>query len=101
MWPNTASLRPYCAVLASIVFMLTLAFRGFGQSAIHDSTPPGQAPGAPAGSYPLSGFDNVNLFNGHLNFSFPSLIGWSEMNVAEVPSRVTKVVPRELPFHGS
>ncbi|HEU4713078.1 MAG TPA: RHS repeat-associated core domain-containing protein [Pyrinomonadaceae bacterium] len=30
-----------------------------------------EQPGAPAGSYPLSGFDNVNLFNGHLNFSLP------------------------------
>ncbi len=34
-------------------------------------TPLTEQPGAPAGSYPLSGFDNVNLFNGHLNFSLP------------------------------
>jgi len=35
------------------------------------STPPGLAPGAPAGSYPLSGFDNVNPFSGALNFRLP------------------------------
>jgi RHS repeat-associated protein len=33
--------------------------------------PLGQAPGAPAGSYPLSDFDTVNFFNGHLNFRLP------------------------------
>jgi RHS repeat-associated protein len=35
------------------------------------NTPLGIAPGTPAGSYALSGFDNVNLFNGHLNFQLP------------------------------
>lgn len=34
-------------------------------------TPLAEQPGAPVGSYPLSGFDNVNLFNGHLNFRLP------------------------------
>lgn len=33
--------------------------------------PLGQAPGAPAGAYPVSGFDNINLFNGNLNFRLP------------------------------
>src|SRR5688572_16509035 len=37
------------------------------------STPSALTPGAPAGSYVLSGFDNVNLYNGHLNFSLPLL----------------------------
>lgn len=33
--------------------------------------------GSPAGSYALSEFDNVNLFNGALNFNLPLLkIGW-------------------------
>src|ERR1044072_5047795 len=35
------------------------------------TTPLGLSPGAPAGSYPLSDFDNINLFNGSLNFSLP------------------------------
>ena len=34
-------------------------------------TPSSIAPGSPAGSYVLSGFDTVNLFNGHLNVQFP------------------------------
>src|SRR5213079_1773799 len=37
------------------------------------STPAGLAPGAPAGSYQLSGFDNINFFNGNLNFNLPLL----------------------------
>lgn len=31
-------------------------------------TPSGLTTGAPNGSYALSGFDNINLFNGNLNF---------------------------------
>src|SRR5438477_5686452 len=34
-------------------------------------TPLSLTPGSPTGSYPLSGFDNINLFNGSLNFHFP------------------------------
>jgi RHS repeat-associated protein len=34
-------------------------------------TPTGLQQGAPVGSYPLSGFDNINLFNRHLNFTLP------------------------------
>lgn len=37
------------------------------------AAPPNNAAGRPAGSYQLSGFDNVNLFNGNLNFSLPLL----------------------------
>lgn len=34
-------------------------------------TPLWLAPGTPTGSYALSGFDNINLFNGHMNFALP------------------------------
>lgn len=37
------------------------------------TTTPVIEPGAPTGSFALSGFDNVNLFNGNLNFSLPLL----------------------------
>jgi RHS repeat-associated protein len=37
------------------------------------STPAGLAQGVPAGSYALSGFDNVNLYGGHLNLTLPLL----------------------------
>ncbi|HYV09785.1 MAG TPA: RHS repeat-associated core domain-containing protein [Pyrinomonadaceae bacterium] len=36
-------------------------------------TPAALQPGSPVGSYPLSGFDNVNLFNGNLGFRLPLL----------------------------
>ena len=35
------------------------------------STPSALTPGAPAGAYALSGFENVNLYNGNLNFALP------------------------------
>src|SRR6185295_11757377 len=35
--------------------------------------PLGLTPGSPAGSYALSDFDSVNLFNGSLNFRLPLL----------------------------
>jgi RHS repeat-associated protein len=36
-------------------------------------TPVEMAPGAPVGSFPLSGFENVNLYSGNLNFHLPLL----------------------------
>src|SRR5258706_2998005 len=34
-------------------------------------TPLGMAPGSPAGSYALDGFEHINPYNGHLNFALP------------------------------
>jgi len=42
-------------------------------SATDGTTPLGIAPGAPAESYALSGFDNINPYNGNLNFRLPLL----------------------------
>ena len=42
-------------------------------SATDTRTPAGLTPGSPVGSYALSGFDNVNLYNGSLNFRLPLL----------------------------
>lgn len=52
--------------------MLT-SFSVHPQSVTDSHTPPGLAPGAPAGSYALSGFENINHFNGNLNFRLPLL----------------------------
>jgi len=41
------------------------------QQTTDGATPLGLSPGAPAGSYPLSDFEDVNLYNGTLNFSLP------------------------------
>lgn len=61
-----------------IVFLLiSLAGNGYSQAinttATDGSTPLGLSPGAPAGSYALSGFDNINPYNGNLNFRLPLL----------------------------
>ena len=60
-------------LLFVVALVHVLAINAFGQSAVDATTPPGQSPGAPAGAYSLSGFDTVNLFNGHLNFRLPLL----------------------------
>jgi RHS repeat-associated protein len=53
--------------------LLLLAAGGWAQTtnATDGTTPPGLAPGAPAGSYSLTGFENVNLYSGNLNFHLP------------------------------
>lgn len=60
--------------LVGVLFLLASAIGTFGQSSATDgATPAGYTAGAPAGSYPLSGFDRVNFFNGNLNFNLPFL----------------------------
>jgi RHS repeat-associated protein len=54
-------------------------------------TPLGIEPGAPAGSYALSGFDNINLFNGKLNFQLPLLQIGGRGN-----AKMTMTLPIEL-----
>lgn len=56
-----------CALLLFLLAMKIVA----QQSATDGATPLALSPGTPAGSYPLSGFDNVNLYNGSLNFQLP------------------------------
>jgi RHS repeat-associated protein len=61
---------------AAILLFLLLAGQAsaqIGSSSTDGSTPLGLAPGAPAGSYALSGFDNINPYNGGLNFRLPLL----------------------------
>jgi len=56
----------------SSLLLLTAAGNALAQQQATDgATPLGLSPGAPAGSYPLSDFEDVNLFNGTLNFSLP------------------------------
>jgi hypothetical protein len=62
----------YLLVAAQLMLTAVMAYAQ-GTSATDGSTPTGMAPGAPAGSYALTGFENVNLFNGHLNFHLPLL----------------------------
>jgi RHS repeat-associated protein len=67
--PNTGA-RAAHFVIALILSLLT-ASQAAAQST--GTKPPNQAAGAPAGSYSLSGFENVNLYSGNLNFHLPLL----------------------------
>jgi hypothetical protein len=59
--------------IALLLLMLAASTEAQEKSVTDGYTPTGAAPGAPAGSYVLSGLDNINFFNGHLNFRIPLL----------------------------
>ncbi len=69
---------------AITVCLLTLSVMAQTSSATDGSTPLGLQPGAPSGSYALSGFDNVNLYNGNLSFQL-SLLGLAGRGGAKMP----------------
>lgn len=71
-------------VIAAAIMCISTVLTIHAQSSATDgATPAVLQPGAPAGSYALSGFDNVNLYNGNLNFRLPlgSVIGRGEAAV--------------------
>lgn len=57
------------STLVVIVYLCILSLTGTAkaQSVTDGATPSGIAPGSPSGSYALSGFDNINLYNGNLD----------------------------------
>jgi len=59
------------AVMAPLIVMGSTAHAQTGPT--DGMTPSGLSPGAAAGSYGLSGFDNVNLYNGNLDVALPLL----------------------------
>ncbi|MDQ2856810.1 MAG: hypothetical protein M3R68_10810, partial [Acidobacteriota bacterium] len=76
---NTVSLRASftsCVQYFIVISLLIAAVAGWAraQTSITDgSTPLGLSPGAPAGSYALSGFESINAYNGNLSFRLPLL----------------------------
>jgi len=63
-------------IVSAILLMLSLSTHSSGQNTqttTDKMTPSGIAPGAPAGSYPLTGMESINLFNGNLDFRLPLL----------------------------
>jgi hypothetical protein len=73
------------SLFAVLLFICVMTANVFGSTSATDgSTPLGLQPGAPAGSYALSGFDNVNLYNGSLNFQL-SLLAISGRGGAQIP----------------
>lgn len=65
------SFRRLCIGILACVFTLLLHNTAGAQKITDGSTPLGVSPGAPTGSYSLSDFDSVNLYNGSLNFRLP------------------------------
>jgi RHS repeat-associated protein len=70
---NLVGLLRYSFRLALLLTLLSVCAGAQlnNTTATDGQTPLAMAPGAPAGSYALSGFDNVNLYNGNLNFRLP------------------------------
>ena len=60
MNPSVSFAGRYRTYVASLMFALLAGVPSFGQSATDGTTPPSIAPGSPAGSYALSGFDTVS-----------------------------------------
>ena len=63
---HSTSFPLICILLLFVLTQITAAQRGLG-----GMTPIGMQPGAPAGASAISDFENVNLFNGNLNFYLP------------------------------
>jgi YD repeat-containing protein len=53
------------------LLLLLISISALAQGSTDGATPSGLSPGSPVGSYPLSEFDVVNLYNGTLNFRLP------------------------------
>jgi YD repeat-containing protein len=70
--PRTAkSLRILNFGLATVLVAICLMLDVKAQGSTDGTTPLGLSPGSPTGSYALSEFDVVNLYNGSLNFRLP------------------------------
>ena len=89
------------AVLIFLVLTSAVLNVRSSTSATDGATPLALQPGAPAGSYALSGLDNINLFNGNLNFRLPlaTIIGRGEIGSAvAIPlERKWRVLDIQLP----
>jgi RHS repeat-associated protein len=71
-YPKQVSLSGSPLIAFTVLLLaLTTANYASAQSSLNGATPLGLAPGSPAGSYALGGFDTVNLFNGNLSINLP------------------------------
>jgi RHS repeat-associated protein len=69
----TQFLKTTYGVLRLVLIALLLSAVVMADSATDSSTPLGLAPGSPSGTFSLTAFDNVNFFNGNLDFHMPLL----------------------------
>jgi len=67
------SFPPVAKMLSAVLWLSLVGVTSLSAqtSATDGKTPSGLAPGSPAGSYALSGFESVNLYNGSLSFRLP------------------------------
>ena len=76
-WEMCISLiKSGCALLGTLMLVsVPIKIRGqeLVTSRMDGHTPSGLTAGSPVGSYPVSGFESVNPYNGALNFQFPLL----------------------------
>ncbi len=71
---NSGTAAVMVALIAVLCLLLGTVFADSTTTTGTDGkTPVALSPGAPMGSYPLSEFENINLFNGSLNFRLPLL----------------------------
>ena len=74
---HSSRFRRRMAFRVGLIVMLSLWSMSHGAAqtttttASDTMTPLAISPGGPAGSYELSGFENVNLYNGNLSFHLP------------------------------
>jgi hypothetical protein len=68
---NAESIVRRSLLVMLLVLCSATALKSQTSSSTDGTTPLGLAPGAPAGSYALSGFENINPYNGNLNFHLP------------------------------
>src|SRR5262245_61460836 len=65
------SLHVLLALFVAGLFASDVAAQAVSRSPTDGTTPLGLTPGAPASAYALSDLDNINLYNGSLNFRLP------------------------------
>src|SRR5688500_15427675 len=68
---RVARIRSWFALTSLLLLFTNPAGAQTFSSVTDGSTPSALTPGAPAGSYAISGLENVNLYNGNLNFAVP------------------------------
>ena len=63
----------WMSIALAAALLITLNAAAQSMAVTDGSTPLGLSPGSPAGSYSLSDFESINLYNGSLNLTFPLL----------------------------
>lgn len=61
---------PFLCNAFTVALLIVVLFKSMAATTVTEgSTPLALTPGAPAGSYPLSSFDQMNPYNGNISFN--------------------------------